>query len=121
MYFESAIFNRFDLSASNGEHCGEYRVVYHKNYGTRLFLIFEAQYPNPEALFDSFSAEDVHDRHILFVTEIRERQWERIRSINLFMQRKIQSYGESFSWTYTVLLNDNTIGNPLKNTSVSGL
>jgi hypothetical protein len=44
----TAIFNRFDLSASNGEHCGEYRVVYHKNYGTRLFLIFEAQYPNPE-------------------------------------------------------------------------
>jgi hypothetical protein len=37
----TAIFNRFDLSASNGEHCGEYRVVYHKNYGTRLFLIFE--------------------------------------------------------------------------------
>jgi hypothetical protein len=44
----TAIFNRFDLSASNGEHCGEYRVAYHKNYGTRLFLIFEAQYPNPE-------------------------------------------------------------------------
>jgi hypothetical protein len=34
-------------------------------------------YSNPEALFDSFSAEDVHDRHILFVTETRERQWER--------------------------------------------
>jgi hypothetical protein len=41
-----------------------------------------------------------------------------IRSINLFLQRKIQSYGESFSWTYTVLFNDNTIGNPIKNTSV---
>jgi hypothetical protein len=27
----SAIFNRFDLSASNGQHCGEYRVIYHKN------------------------------------------------------------------------------------------
>jgi hypothetical protein len=25
----------------------------------------------------AFSAEDVHDRHILFVTETRERQWER--------------------------------------------
>jgi hypothetical protein len=37
-------------------------------------------YSNPEALFDSFSAEDVHDRHILFVTEIRERQWERVVS-----------------------------------------
>ena len=44
----TAIFNRFDLSASNGEHCGEYRVVYHKNNGGRFFLIFESQYPNPE-------------------------------------------------------------------------
>jgi hypothetical protein len=25
----TAIFNRFDLSASNGQHCGEYRVIYH--------------------------------------------------------------------------------------------
>jgi hypothetical protein len=24
----TAIFNRFDLSASNGQHCGEYRVIY---------------------------------------------------------------------------------------------
>ncbi|CAC9516653.1 hypothetical protein [uncultured Gammaproteobacteria bacterium] len=44
----TAIFNRFDLSASNGDHCGEYRVVYHKNNGGRFFLIFESQYPNPE-------------------------------------------------------------------------
>ncbi len=45
----TAIFNRFDLSASSGEHCGEYRIVYHKNSGAgRFFLIFEAQYPNPE-------------------------------------------------------------------------
>jgi hypothetical protein len=29
----TAIFNRFDLSASNGQHCGEYRVIYHKNNG----------------------------------------------------------------------------------------
>jgi hypothetical protein len=34
----TAIFNRFDLSASNGQHCGEYRVVYHKNNGNRFFL-----------------------------------------------------------------------------------
>jgi hypothetical protein len=32
----TAIFNRFDLSASNGQHCGEYRVIYHKNNGNRL-------------------------------------------------------------------------------------
>ncbi|VVM27033.1 hypothetical protein BSPWISOXPB_656 [uncultured Gammaproteobacteria bacterium] len=44
----TAIFNRFDLSASNGQHCGEYRVVYHKNNGNRFFLSFEAKYPNPE-------------------------------------------------------------------------
>jgi hypothetical protein len=41
----SAIFNRFDLSASNGQHCGEYRVIYHKNNGNRFFLSFEAKYP----------------------------------------------------------------------------
>jgi hypothetical protein len=46
----TAIFNRFDLSASNGQHCGEYRVVYHKNNGNRFFLSFEAKYPNPEAV-----------------------------------------------------------------------
>jgi hypothetical protein len=38
----SAIFNRFDLSASNGQHCGEYRVIYHKNNGNRFFLSFIA-------------------------------------------------------------------------------
>jgi hypothetical protein len=46
----TAIFNRFDLSASNGQHCGEYRVIYHKNNGNRFFLSFEAKYPNPEIL-----------------------------------------------------------------------
>ena len=45
----TAIFNRFDLSASNGEHCGEYRIIYHKNNGARFFLAFEAQYPNPDS------------------------------------------------------------------------
>jgi hypothetical protein len=39
----TAIFNRFDLSASNGQHCGEYRVIYHKNNGNRFFLSFEAK------------------------------------------------------------------------------
>ena len=45
----TAIFNRFDLSADNGQHCGEYRIVYHKNNGSRFFLIFEAEYPNPDS------------------------------------------------------------------------
>jgi len=45
----TAVFNRFDLSASDGKHCGEYRIIYHMNNGAgRFFLIFEAQYPNPE-------------------------------------------------------------------------
>jgi hypothetical protein len=30
------------------QHCGEYRVIYHKNNGNRFFLSFEAKYPNPE-------------------------------------------------------------------------
>jgi hypothetical protein len=41
----TAIFNRFDLSASNGEHCGEYRVVYHKNNGGRFHYSYH-HYPN---------------------------------------------------------------------------
>jgi hypothetical protein len=35
----TAIFNRFDLSSSSGQHCGEYRVIYHKNNGGRFFLL----------------------------------------------------------------------------------
>jgi hypothetical protein len=64
----------------------------------------------------SLAAKKFQDDDFLFITA-----GFIIRSINLFLQRKIQSYGESFSWTYTVLFNDNTIGNPIKNTSVSGL
>jgi hypothetical protein len=36
------------LRKNNGQHCGEYRVIYHKNNGNRFFLSFEAKYPNPE-------------------------------------------------------------------------
>jgi hypothetical protein len=36
------------LLVLHGQHCGEYRVVYHKNNGNRFFLSFEAKYPNPE-------------------------------------------------------------------------
>ena len=46
----TAVFNRFDLAAADGRHCGEYRVIYHNNTGGRpFFLIFEAQYPNPQS------------------------------------------------------------------------
>jgi hypothetical protein len=45
----TAIFNRLDLADPNGNHCGEQRLVYHMEEGPgRLFLIFEAQLPNPE-------------------------------------------------------------------------
>ena len=48
----SAVVNRFDLASIEGEHCGEYRLVYHtasfpsRSFNT-FFFIFEAQYPNP--------------------------------------------------------------------------
>lgn len=47
-----ALFNRFDLAPANGQHCGEYRIVYARKGGRpqqlgRLFLIFEAALDNP--------------------------------------------------------------------------
>ena len=44
----TAVFNRFDLAAADGAHCGEYRIVYHHAVGSPFFLIFEAQYSNPQ-------------------------------------------------------------------------
>jgi hypothetical protein len=45
--FCKSIFTK-PLVFKNGQHCGEYRVIYHKNNGNRFFLSFEAKYPNPE-------------------------------------------------------------------------
>ncbi len=44
-----AVFNRFDLAANDGSHCGEYRIIYAQNDGPsgRNFVIFEGQLPNP--------------------------------------------------------------------------
>lgn len=45
-----ALFNRFDLAASDGSTCGEYRIVYAMRPGAlpgRGFFIFEAALPNP--------------------------------------------------------------------------
>ncbi len=52
-----AIVNRFDLTPSSGETCGEHRIVYAKWSGrtdpeNRVFLIFEGALPNP-AGFDT--------------------------------------------------------------------
>ncbi len=43
-----ALINRFDLAPTDGSHCGEYRIIY-SMFGQpgRVFLIFEAQLPNP--------------------------------------------------------------------------
>lgn len=46
----TGLFNRFDLTAADGSHCGEHRIVYHfegASAGSRFLMIFEAQYPNP--------------------------------------------------------------------------
>ncbi len=48
-----ALFNRFDLTPSDGSICGEYRVVYAKDPNAvglpdgRFFINLEAAYPNP--------------------------------------------------------------------------
>jgi mono/diheme cytochrome c family protein len=50
-YTPITLTNRFDLAPANGDHCGEYRIVYARNSGmtddrNRNFLIFEAALPN---------------------------------------------------------------------------
>lgn len=60
-YTPVAITNRFDLAASNGQNCGQYRIVFAKGVGqeplvtagnplllNRVLLIFEAIVPNPK-------------------------------------------------------------------------
>ena len=48
--FPTALFNRFDLTAGDGSHCGEYRIIYalDSSIAGRLLIIFEAKYPNPQ-------------------------------------------------------------------------
>ena len=57
-----AIVNRFDLAPTNGEHCGEYRLVYAKNSGVasgRNFIIFEGVLENPEPTCGLMGCHDV--------------------------------------------------------------
>ena len=42
-----AVFNRIDLAALDGAHCGEQRVVYSLNDSDPFTLIFESKIPNP--------------------------------------------------------------------------
>ncbi|WP_437809809.1 hypothetical protein [Sorangium sp. So ce1078] len=48
--FPVAIVNRFDLTPTDGAHCGEYRIIYAKRTSgllDRNLIILEAQLPNP--------------------------------------------------------------------------
>ncbi|HYO69641.1 MAG TPA: hypothetical protein VEU33_26555 [Archangium sp.] len=49
-YIAIGLFNRFDLAPTNGQNCGEYRIVFVKPPATtpgRNYIIFEAVLPNP--------------------------------------------------------------------------
>ncbi|MEM7156699.1 MAG: hypothetical protein AAF799_27875 [Myxococcota bacterium] len=47
-WFPIAAVNRFDLAPSDGSNCGEARLVMANNAANRMFVIFEAQIPNPD-------------------------------------------------------------------------
>lgn len=47
-WFPIAAVNRFDLAPTDGSHCGEARLVMANNAQGRMFVIFEAQIPNPD-------------------------------------------------------------------------
>ena len=46
-WFPISISNRFDLAPEDGAHCGEQRIVLASHAQNRMFMIFEAQIPNP--------------------------------------------------------------------------
>jgi hypothetical protein len=51
-YIATALVNRFDLAATDGADCGEYRIIFARRSGindggNRAFMIFEAVLPNP--------------------------------------------------------------------------
>jgi hypothetical protein len=52
-YIATGLFNRFDLAASDGSDCGEYRIIFARRSGITLFnqrnvIIFEGVLPNPK-------------------------------------------------------------------------
>jgi len=52
-YVPLGVFNRFDLAATNGSDCGEYRLLFARRSGiananARNFIMFEAVLPNPQ-------------------------------------------------------------------------
>jgi hypothetical protein len=46
-FFPTAFVNRMDLAPANGAHCGQQRVIFANNSFNRMFMILEAQIPNP--------------------------------------------------------------------------
>jgi hypothetical protein len=46
-FFATAFANRMDLAPQNGAHCGQQRVLFSSNDFNRMFIILEAQIPNP--------------------------------------------------------------------------
>lgn len=46
-FFPTAFVNRMDLMPENGAHCGQQRVIFANNAQNRMFMILEAQIPNP--------------------------------------------------------------------------
>ena len=46
-FFATAFVNRMDLAPQNGAHCGQQRVIFSSNTFSRMFMILEAQIPNP--------------------------------------------------------------------------
>jgi hypothetical protein len=50
-WFATAVVNRIDLAPADGAHCGQQRMVFANNVpigNGRMFMILEAQIPNPE-------------------------------------------------------------------------
>jgi hypothetical protein len=46
-WFATALVSRMDLAPEDGAHCGQQRLVFANNAVNRIFMILEAQVPNP--------------------------------------------------------------------------
>jgi hypothetical protein len=47
-WFPTAVSNRLDLAPVDGANCGQQRIVFANNRQGRMFMIVEAEIPNPE-------------------------------------------------------------------------
>ena len=47
-WFPMAFVNRLDLAPTDGSNCGQQRIIFGNNDGGRMFIIMEAQIPNPQ-------------------------------------------------------------------------